>query len=326
MSTSEGRRVVVVLSSSWNRQNAELAFVTREVAGALSRSCTVIVVTQGPACVTEPDGAFDVVGLGSSGSRWPNPASTTWNQQPDPAAVWIVDDPSADARALLRAFGNVSTAFSIAVSGSPDGALRELPLTSARVSTGDVLGINVPINPLAAAHRHIGLGFTGYVLVLTDRRAAPPVDPPTPAAAWLTSRFYDQHVVVLEGGRAAAWKGRALRGVIGVDTRTDLWRLMAHAKVTVDLAPGEIIARECVESLRLGTPIVAPDGTVGAEHARAGGLVFGSMADLLHAVDRLADGSYRDNLAQRGRAYADLRFGDPTTFTEKLAGLVTSAR
>jgi hypothetical protein len=285
----------------------------------------VTVVTPAPGGSIEADGAFDVIGVGTSEGRWPTPTATTWAQPPDFDAVWIVDEPSADALALLSAFGNATTAFSI-TQQSPS-VLRELPLTPASVTpTRDVVGMHVPINPLAAAHRHIGLGFTGYVLALTDRPATPPVAPPTNAVAWLTSRFYDQYVVVLEGGRAAVWKGRALRGVIGVDTRVDLWRLMAHANVTVDLAPGEIIARECVESLRLATPIAAPDGSVGADHARAGGgFVFGEMADLLESVDRLADREVRDELAERARTYADLRYGACSGFTERIARLIASA-
>ena len=116
----------------------------------------------------------------------------------------------------------------------------------------------MPINPLAATHRHNGLGFTGYLLVLSDRVGSPEVSPPTPMAAWLTARFPDKEVVVVEDAAAAVWRGRVLRGIVDVYTRTDLWRLVAHARVTVDLSPGPIIARECVESLRFGTPIVVP--------------------------------------------------------------------
>ena len=56
--------------------------------------------------------------------------------------------------------------------------------------------------------------------------------------AWLTARFPDKEVVVVEDATAAVWRGRVLRGIVDVYTRTDLWRLVAHARVTVDLAPG----------------------------------------------------------------------------------------
>ena len=89
--------------------------------------------------------------------------------------------------------------------------------------------------------------------------------------AWLTARFPDKEVVVVEDATAAVWRGRVLRGIVDVYTRTDLWRLVAHARVTVDLAPGPIIARECIESLRFGTPIVVPAESAARPHADAGG-------------------------------------------------------
>jgi hypothetical protein len=179
------------------------------------------------------------------------------------------------------------------------------------------------VNPLAGAHRHRGLGFTGYVLVLTDRPSTPAVDPPTPAAAWLTSRFHDQYVVVIEGGCAAVWRGRALRGVISIDSRTDFWRLLAHSAMTVDLAPGDVIARECIESLRFGTPIVVPGGTVGANHAASGGgLAFSSTWELLACVDQLLDETERKRFARDGNEYAESLYGDPSVFVNKVARLL----
>ena len=57
-----------------------------------------------------------------------------------------------------------------------------------------------------------------------------------------------------------------------MDTRMDLWRLVAHANVCIDLRPGSYIARECVEALRFGTPIIVPECAGPAVvHAREGG-------------------------------------------------------
>ncbi len=167
----------------------------------------------------------------------------------------------------------------------------------------------------------MGLGFTGYILVLTDRAASPSVEPPTPAVGWLTSHFFDHHVVVVEGGAAAAWKGRALRGVVPVDTRTDLWRLLAHAQLTVDLKPGNVIARESIESLRFGTPIVVPSGTVAAAHTYAGGgFVFADTRGLLDGVESLLDQSTRQSCSREGLRYANTVYGDPAAFVTRLAG------
>ena len=82
----------------------------------------------------------------------------------------------------------------------------------------------VPVNPLAARRPHNALGFTGYLLVLSDRPGSVPADPgsvppapaaPTALAAWLTARFARADVVWWRGvgprsGAAApcgAWSG-----------------------------------------------------------------------------------------------------------------------
>jgi hypothetical protein len=313
------RPAAVVLSSSWRANSTELSFVTRALAGAVSRSAAVTVVAQLQTETSEPDGAFDLVGIGvRPGDRWPEPAGAQWPTPPGTGAVWILDEPSDDAVAILGAFGTMEQAFTIAA--APDGTgLRQLSLTPGDRGASGMVGMHVPVNPLAAAHRHAGLGFTGYVLVLSDRSNTPPVQPPTPAVAWLTARFHDRYIVVVEGGTAAAWKGRALRGVVGVETRTDLWRLLAHASVVVDAAPGSIIGRECIESLLLGTPIVVPEESTAAAHAGSGGgMTYAAMADMLNAVELLSDDGARSSVADRGRAYAEEYYGNAGRFVDRV--------
>ncbi len=124
---------------------------------------------------------------------------------------------------------------------------------------------------------------------------------------------------MVEGGTAAAWKGRALRGVVGVETRTDLWRLLAHASVTVDLAPGTIIGRECIESLLVGTPILVPEQSAAAVHARSGGgMTYSTVPDMLDAVEFLCDERTRSPVAARGRKYADEYYGDAGRFVDRV--------
>ena len=314
---------VLVLSGSWHKTKSELSFVTRVVAGAASRTGIVNVVTPIPADATEADGAFDVRGIGQSpDGDWPTAGAARWTRRPSLGATWILDEPTDRARELLAVGATQPIAYSIAPLADTHAAvaLPTLPLIPDSTHSSHVLGVHVPINPLAGEHRHGGLGMTGYILVLTDRSANPAVAPPTDGVAWLTSRFHDQYVIVVEGGRAAVWRGRALRGVVEVDTRTDLWRLMAHAHITVDLAPGDIIARECIESLRFGTPVVAPVGTTGAAHAQAGGgVTFTDAPGLLDAVEQLLDSTERARCAGRGQQYAEALYGDPAAFVAKIA-------
>jgi hypothetical protein len=183
------------------------------------------------------------------------------------------------------------------------------------------VGLHVPVHALAAARRHVGLGFTGYLLVLTDRGPqAARNDRPTPLVAWLAARFAGRHLVVVENAVASVWRARSLRGLVAVDTRTDLWRLVAHAAATVDLAPGGLFARECVESLLYGVPVVVPAGTTGARLAAlGGGLWFGDEAELFGCVEALDDERTRRALADQGKAVAGRWYGDADGFVRRVA-------
>ena len=314
---------VLVMSTSWFGHDTELSFVTRAVAGAASRHGAVTVVTPMPPGTVVADGAFDVRGMGRGRSGgWPDPRETGWVPPPDPRSAWVFDRPSDAAAALFQAFGDGPIPFSVKPgAGDAVTGMTPLPLMpGVEPGPSGALGVYVPVNPLAATHRHGGLGFADYLLVLSDRPSVPAVAPPTPAVAWLTARFHRRYVVVIEGGSAAVWKGRALRGVVGVDTRIDLWRLMAHACAMVDLAPGDIIGRECIEALRFGTPIVLPREAPGAAHARAGGgFTFSGNSELFEGVERLLDRSERELCSRRGAEYANSRYGDSSAFVTGVA-------
>jgi hypothetical protein len=314
----------LVLSRSWEHAGSELAFVTRSLAGAASRCGQVTVLVPGDAGSRKPDGAFDLLGtgLGADGG-WPDPAEVARPGDLSATPTVIIDQGDPGTLALIDALSPGRPVYSVAA--GPTGAdVRPLPLSGA---ASEVVGVHVPVNPLAANHRHNGLGFTGYLLVLTDRPGTPDVQPPTDLAAWLTARFPQADVVVVENGSAAVWRGRALRGVVGVDTRTDLWRLLAHALVTIDLAPGGIIARECIESLRFGTPIIVPATSAARPHVDAGGgLSYRDYAELLSCVESLLQDDTRAGYASAGRAYAEAQYGDAETFVARVAKILAARK
>jgi hypothetical protein len=319
---------VLVMSASWRSVGSELSFVIRAIAGAASRSASVTVVTPMPSGPTVADGAFDLrgVGVGADGG-WPEVGRAEWTLPPDGSVTWLIDDPTRTATALFETFGGGCTAYSVK-SPAPAASSRVRPLPLLPGDGSEAVGVYVPVHPLATVHRHAGFGFAGYLLVLTDRMSAPAVEPPSPAVAWLSARFHRQYVVVVEGGMAAVWKGRALRGVVAVDTRMDLWRLMAHAWLTVDLAPGPVIARECVESLRYGTPIVVPDvaRSASAHAITGGGLTFSGTPELLERVEQLLQPSERERFSRAAAAFSNSVYGDPTGFIHRVAdalGVVT---
>jgi hypothetical protein len=316
-------RATVLLSRSWKLPESELSFVTRALAGAVSRTTPVIVLVPSPFGPAEPDGAFDLIGtgLGPEGG-WPPAPRAQWPDGLSRDGTFIVDEADHDVLSLLDHHAPGCTVYTVAPTEGNAERRHLVPLrfTASAGSAADFIGLHVPINPIAATHRHNGLGFTGYVLVLSDRSAAPDVSPPSPMVAWLTARFPDLHIVVVEDATAAVWRGRVLRGIVSVYTRTDLWRLLAHARVTIDLAPGRIIARECVESLRFGTPILVPTASAASAHADAGGgLTFSGYAELLAGVAHLSDDAVRDAMSAQGRRYADAQYGDQTAFVQRVA-------
>ena len=317
-------RATLFLSGAWTQPGTELSFVTRALAGAASRTSPVTVLVPSAAGPPEPDGAFDLIGagVGRHGS-WPAAADTVWPGRLPVETTIVVDEPDPAVLALLdfHAPGRLVHTIMPTDPPAPARLLRQLRFTGSPGSDApDFIGLHVPINPLAATHRHNALGFTGYLLVLSDRVGPPDVSPPTPMVAWLTARFPDKEVVVVEDATAAVWRGRVLRGVVDVYTRTDLWRLVAHAMVTVDLAPGPIIARECVESLRFGTPILVPTESAARPHADAGGgVTFSGYPELLAGVAHLFDESVRATMSSLGRRYADTYYGDQRAFVDSVA-------
>jgi hypothetical protein len=317
-------RSTLIFSRYWTQDETEASFVTRSVAGAATRFGDVTVVIPGPPGMEVADGAFDLTTLGGHDSAWPAPDDAHKIAAFADCTSVVVDELDDTVRLLLDRFGLMTPALHVV---SPDGPVRRgstLPFLPDPQGGTQSLGLHVPVNPLAAAHRHNGLGFTGYLLALSDRAGTPSVTPPPDLAAWITAALHDQNVVVVEGGAAAVWQGRALRGVVPVETRTDLWRLLAHARVTIDLAPGPIVGRECVESLRFGTPIVVPRSSPANLHAAFGaGLSFTSVSELISCLDQLRDDTFHAHMREEASRYAESWFGDPDRFVANLSKVLS---
>ncbi len=296
-----------VISTHWRRRTSEASFVIRSLAGAASRSGPVSVFVPGHA--GEADGAFDLQGLGEP-PRWPAPHP--------PEGPVLVDDLTEEIVALLLTLRPRSVGYLLG-----DGGERPWQLLSIAGDPG--LGVYVPINPLAAEHRHHGFGFTGYHLVLSGR--SEPHDAPPAEVAGLSAAFPDDDVVVVEHAVASAWRAGTLRGQVPVDTRMDLWRLVAHANHCIDLAPGPIVARECVEAVRFGTPVVVPADSGPAESLAdaCGGYAYGGTSELIDAARSLKDGATRAAASQQGVRFADRHYGDPELTVVSLARMPEEA-
>jgi len=207
----------VVVSRHWNDDRSELGFVARSLAGAATRFGKVAVLVPGEPGQMVADGAFDVQGIGIEHEQG-------LKALPD-GSVTIVDHLT---RGVADVLANAcrSTVFYVAADHLPVvQSCRALSLYGVENDDRHIVHLHVPVNPLATHHRHNGFGFTGYTLVLAGR--GPTGDVPPPEVAWLTARFSQRDVIVVQDGTASAWRGRALRGRVAVDTRIDLWRLMS---------------------------------------------------------------------------------------------------
>lgn len=305
----------MVVSRHWNEPLSELGFVARSLAGAAGRFGQVTVLAPGAPGRVSADGAFDVQGIGDEHLRWP--------EAPPKGSVTIVDDLSTQVANLLTE-ASARDVFYVAAGDRPvDPSWRALRLYGdGEHDEGPVVQVHVPVNQLAQRHRHNGFGFIGYVLVLAGPGQSGEVPPPE--AAWLTAAFHRENVIVVKDGTASAWRGRALRGRVPVDTRMDLWRLIAHAKVCVDLAPGPYLARECIEAMRFGTPVAVPQhSNAAASHSKlGGGWLFREPCDLLACVSDLAAEDARSAASERVRRFADANYGSSDLLVASLQAVI----
>jgi hypothetical protein len=325
---------IAVFSASWTRAPlCESAVAVRSIAGALSRLATVDVFVPGEG---RPfgDGAFDVAPIRSA-------------QMPRGLyRAVVVDAGPGDLEELSRSVASRAAgapvlsvgSAPIAVDGVLDVGIGELHDHDAvggrdHPADGDDgaakpvvhhVGLYARVHPGASSRRHHGLvTVPDYLLVLGDRPGVPATPSPSDRARWLLARFAHQYVVVLEGGVARAWRSRSCVAQFSVHTRMDLWILMAQAWGVVDLLPGALYARECVEALRYGVPIVVPDGRAAGRLARAsGGMRFSCTAELLSCAEALGDTTTREALAAAGREVADRWYGDPHGLVTRLAGVL----
>ncbi len=189
----------------------------------------------------------------------------------------------------------------------------------------DVHRIGAPLsaNPSALGEPNPWVGDTGYVLVLTDADSGGD-DEVVELARLIRYSFPDRPVGISSTDQFAAWhQGRRSAGW-PVERSSDLARLLAWARVTVDLRPGPLFARRSVESLLFGTPVVVPAGSRAQEHAQRGrgGLWFSTPAELTWCIEALLEPELRDPLGAQGRAYAEDEYGSTGRFVDRVSAAV----
>ncbi len=107
-------------------------------------------------------------------------------------------------------------------------------------------------------------------------------------------------------------------------SRVNLWRLMAHAQLTIDLRPPRPLGREAVESMLLGTPVIAHQDSIAYEHVKAanGGLWYENYEELVRVIRAALDENLHNQLKQSALDYANYYHGDSEKFIKAVSALL----
>lgn len=184
-----------------------------------------------------------------------------------------------------------------------------------------LLDYALPMNRSAASQLMVGMSHFGRsVVVLTGFPEGAPMARRMPGPDYVRLALGPVAVAQVAGRRWVVSDGAQERVVPVGPSRANLHKLLAHAEVCLDLRPQGVVARETVESLLLGTPVVVPEGTVAAEHAERsnGGLWYRDYRELFAAAKVIIEeGSLRATLSAQGRAWATAMHGDHARFVEQ---------
>lgn len=181
------------------------------------------------------------------------------------------------------------------------------------------IGAPLVANPSVLGEPNTWVGDNDTIMVLTGVTIGADHEE-TELSRLLRLRFPDNPVGIVHSDAFDAWhQGRLNRGW-AVERSSDLARLMAWARVTVDLRPGRLFARRCIDSLLYGTPIVVPHDSRAREHAERGrgGLWFASPAELTWCVEALLEPSTHDAFADQGVRYAEAEYGSTDRFIDRV--------
>ena len=181
------------------------------------------------------------------------------------------------------------------------------------------IGAPMAANLSSLTEPNTWVGSTDYILVVTGTKSDSNHEE-SELSRLIRLSFPDNPVGVCHTDGFFVWhQGRLNRGW-PVERSGDMARLMAWARVTVDLHPSPLFARRCVESLLYGTPIVVPERTRAQEHAQLGkgGLWFNDPAELTWCIEALLEPATRNAFSAQGRSYAEAEYGSTDRFIDRV--------
>ncbi len=181
------------------------------------------------------------------------------------------------------------------------------------------IGAPLAANPSALNEPNTWVGTTDYVFVISSTKTHANEEA-VALARLIRLRFPENPVGISATDAFSVWhQGRVGEGW-PVERSSDLTRLMAWARVVIDLRPGPLFGRRCVDSLLYGTPIIVPGNSRAREHAELGrgGLWFDTPGELAWCVEAMLDPEVRATFSAQGKAYAEDAFGSTDGYIERV--------
>jgi hypothetical protein len=245
-------------------------------------------------------------------------AASRWPHTP----VVVVPLVPAGASDLVPAFASTFTGAAVALVFTEQERSAVQAATEAPVRR---MAVPVTSNPSVLRSPHEQLGDHDYVAVITDSRWESSSSYANQARL-LVSRFAEQTFAIAATDQLVVFSGGRSRSAMAVGRGSDLLRLMAWAGATVDLRPGAVFARRCLQSLVHGTPILVPATSRGREHAELGrgGLWFDGSDDLCGAAEALFDQPLRDSLCRQSAGYVEERCKETEGFVDDVLSVLRS--
>ncbi len=184
------------------------------------------------------------------------------------------------------------------------------------------IGAPLAANSSALSEPNTWVGDTDYILVLTGVASIDEDEEETDLSRLIKFTFPDRPVGIAHTDGFFAWHEGRVNSGWPIERSSDMARLMAWARVTIDLRPGRLFARRCVDSLLYGTPVVVAHDSRAREHAQRGrgGLWFANPAELTWCVEALLEPSAHDAFSTQGQSYAEDEYGSTDRFIERVTG------
>lgn len=182
------------------------------------------------------------------------------------------------------------------------------------------IGAPLAANPSAFREPNMAVGRADNLLVITTTDSDDDEHEEAEIARLLRIRLPRIALGIAHNDAFCVWSNGTCNAGWPIGRSSDLQRLMAWARATIDLAPGRLLGRRCIESLLYGTPVVVGSGTAAQEHAERGkgGLWFDDATEAIGCAEAMLDSSVRNRLGSQGRAYAEEEYGSTSSFIDRV--------